>query len=80
MARTPVLDWLGANVPSVRLRAHGKSVGLPSDKDMGNSEVGHMTLGSGRVIDQDMTRIHKAFSRGELATNPAIADGCKYFR
>jgi 2,3-bisphosphoglycerate-independent phosphoglycerate mutase len=39
---------------------------------MGNSEVGHMTLGSGRIIDQDMTRISKAFERGELASNPAI--------
>ncbi|HEY8429473.1 MAG TPA: hypothetical protein VIL20_13905 [Sandaracinaceae bacterium] len=52
LARTPHLDWLAANVPSVPLRAHGKAVGLPSDDDMGNSEVGHNAIGAGRVFDQ----------------------------
>ena len=51
-AKTPVLDKLMACPWHVPLKAHGKAVGLPSDKDMGNSEVGHNTIGAGRVYDQ----------------------------
>ncbi len=53
---------------SARLETSGESVGLPPGQ-MGNSEVGHMTMGAGRVIEQDMTRINHAIERGELATN-----------
>ncbi|MBD3236296.1 MAG: 2,3-bisphosphoglycerate-independent phosphoglycerate mutase [Candidatus Eisenbacteria bacterium] len=64
LARTPVLDWLMAHCPWVSLQAHGNAVGLPSDTDMGNSEVGHNALGAGRI-----------FSQGAKLVNEAIADG-----
>ncbi len=51
-ACTPNLDWFLANCPNTRLKAHGVAVGLPSDADMGNSEVGHNAMGAGRVFDQ----------------------------
>ena len=52
LARTPTLDWLSEHALYTTLAAHGVSVGLPSDDDMGNSEVGHNALGAGRVFDQ----------------------------
>ncbi|MBP6833035.1 MAG: 2,3-bisphosphoglycerate-independent phosphoglycerate mutase, partial [Deltaproteobacteria bacterium] len=52
LARTPILDALGRVTPTRRLKAHGLAVGLPSDDDMGNSEVGHNALGAGRVFEQ----------------------------
>ena len=52
LARTPTLDWLASNTPTGELVAHGKAVGMPTDGDMGNSEVGHNALGAGRVFDQ----------------------------
>ncbi len=51
-AYTPNLDWFLANCPNTKLKAHGVAVGLPSDADMGNSEVGHNAMGAGRVFDQ----------------------------
>lgn len=51
-ARTPILDSLAANSPSIAIRAHGTAVGMPSDADMGNSEVGHNAIGSGQVYSQ----------------------------
>ena len=51
-AHTPTLDKLLADCPSVRLKAHGTAVGLPSDDDMGNSEVGHNALGCGQIYSQ----------------------------
>ncbi len=66
LARTPSLDWLSANAPSVPLRAHGTAVGLPSDGDMGNSEVGHNAIGAGRVFDQGAKLVHKAIEDGSI--------------
>ncbi|MEM9069893.1 MAG: 2,3-bisphosphoglycerate-independent phosphoglycerate mutase [Myxococcota bacterium] len=66
LARTPTLDWLCANAASTELRAHGTAVGLPSDKDMGNSEVGHNAIGAGRVFDQGAKRVAEAIESGEL--------------
>jgi 2,3-bisphosphoglycerate-independent phosphoglycerate mutase len=66
LARTPVLDWLRANCPNVRLKAHGTAVGLPSDEDMGNSEVGHNALGAGRVFDQGAKLVNRAIADGSL--------------
>jgi len=66
LARTPVLDALGRNVPSRLLRAHGTAVGLPSDDDMGNSEVGHNALGAGRVFDQGAKLVNASLESGEL--------------
>ncbi|CAG0954551.1 2,3-bisphosphoglycerate-independent phosphoglycerate mutase [Myxococcaceae bacterium] len=57
--------------PHAKLETSGEAVGLPPGQ-MGNSEVGHMTMGAGRVIDQDITRISKAIAAGELETNPAV--------
>jgi 2,3-bisphosphoglycerate-independent phosphoglycerate mutase len=66
LARTPVLDGLMASCPHARLRAHGKAVGLPSDADMGNSEVGHNALGAGRVFEQGAMLVNAAISSGRL--------------
>ena len=66
LARTPVLDALAAQGQARTLRAHGPAVGLLSDKDMGNSEVGHNILGAGRVFDQGAKCIQKAFDSGAV--------------
>ncbi len=66
LARTPHLDQLAAQGPSVPLLAHGTAVGLPSDKDMGNSEVGHNALGAGRVFDQGAKLVNEAVANGSL--------------
>lgn len=65
-ANTPVLDKLMKNVPMCRLQAHGKAVGLPSDADMGNSEVGHNAIGAGRVFEQGARLVNEAISSGKL--------------
>ncbi len=70
-AQTPVLDRLFAERPWVRLEASGAAVGLP-DGQMGNSEVGHLNIGAGRVVDQELTRINRACQDGTLAENPVI--------
>ena len=68
LARTPVLDELIADYPHTELAASGRAVGLP-DGQMGNSEVGHLTLGAGAVVPQDLTRINDAVADGGLAAN-----------
>lgn len=68
MARKPVFDDIWAKYPHTLLDASGLSVGLPEGQ-MGNSEVGHMTIGAGRPLDQDLVRINKAISSGEYAKN-----------
>lgn len=68
-AKTPQWDHWWNNYPHMLLNASGKTVGLP-DLQMGNSEVGHMHIGAGRVIHQDFTRINEAISTGEFSTNP----------
>jgi 2,3-bisphosphoglycerate-independent phosphoglycerate mutase len=65
-ARTPTLDRLAAGSPWRSLRAHGEAVGLPSDRDMGNSEVGHNALGAGRVFDQGAKLVNKAIAEGAI--------------
>ncbi len=65
-ARTPYLDELVAGPVSGRLQAHGTAVGMPSDDDMGNSEVGHNALGAGRVFDQGAKRVGAAIESGSL--------------
>ena len=66
LARTPVLDHLWASRPFARLKAHGKAVGLPSDKDMGNSEVGHNAMGAGRVFAQGAKLVNEAIHSGAM--------------
>lgn len=70
-ARTPNWDALLKTCPHSLLETSGEAVGLPEGQ-MGNSEVGHMTIGSGRVILQDLPRINRAITTGELAQNPAL--------
>jgi 2,3-bisphosphoglycerate-independent phosphoglycerate mutase len=70
-AHAPFLHRAGRIYPTARLATSGEAVGLPAGQ-MGNSEVGHMTMGAGRVIEQDITRISKAIAQGALETNPAI--------
>jgi len=66
LARTPNLDRLLKSRFFVELRAHGTAVGLPSDKDMGNSEVGHNALGAGRVFDQGARLVNAALESGRI--------------
>jgi 2,3-bisphosphoglycerate-independent phosphoglycerate mutase len=68
LARKPVYDSLLANFPNTLINTSGPSVGLP-DGQMGNSEVGHMNMGAGRVIHMDVTRIDMMISSGELSSN-----------
>ncbi len=68
LARTPFHDHLYATYPHATLSASGMDVGLPAGQ-MGNSEVGHLNLGAGRVVYQDLTRINKAILDGDLAKN-----------
>jgi 2,3-bisphosphoglycerate-independent phosphoglycerate mutase len=72
MARTPVYDAMIARYPHAQLLASGEAVGLPAGQ-MGNSEVGHMNMGAGRVVYQDLTRIDKSIRDGELFESPALA-------
>ncbi len=69
LARTPHLDHYFASWPHTALQASGRAVGLP-DGQFGNSEVGHLTLGSGRVLEQDLIRIADAIYDGSLEANP----------
>ncbi|MBI4701930.1 MAG: 2,3-bisphosphoglycerate-independent phosphoglycerate mutase, partial [Deltaproteobacteria bacterium] len=66
LARKPTLDALLETCPATVLRAHGTAVGLPSDEDMGNSEVGHNALGAGRVFDQGSKLVGKAIASGGI--------------
>ncbi len=70
-AETPFFDSLMADYPHALLDASGPSVGLP-DGQMGNSEIGHMTIGAGTTIDTDLVRIGKAIGSDEYGTNPAF--------
>jgi 2,3-bisphosphoglycerate-independent phosphoglycerate mutase len=65
-ARTPTLDGLVASCPHTLVQAHGIAAGLPSDDDMGNSEVGHNALGGGRIVDQGAKLVNKAVETGAL--------------
>jgi 2,3-bisphosphoglycerate-independent phosphoglycerate mutase len=71
LADTPVFDDLWGRYPHTTLRASGEDVGLPPGQ-MGNSEVGHLTIGAGRVIFQDLMRVNRAIESGELFENPAL--------
>jgi 2,3-bisphosphoglycerate-independent phosphoglycerate mutase len=72
LAHTPVFDELWASCPHTTLDASGHAVGLPRGQ-MGNSEVGHLNLGAGAVVKQDLVRIDEAVADAALARNPAIA-------
>ena len=72
-ARTPNFDRLWASCPHGFLRTSGKDVGLPEGQ-MGNSEVGHLNIGAGRVVMQDLPRIGEAIASGEIERQPALQD------
>lgn len=73
LAKTPFHDHLYASYPWGKVSGSGEDVGLP-DGQMGNSEVGHLNLGAGRIVYQDLTRINKAIRDGELAKNPVLVE------
>ena len=79
-AHTPTLDALMANYPTLKIRAHGTAVGLPSDDDMGNSEVGHNALGSGQVFAQGAKLVSQSIESGKIFASDAwkaLVDGVK---
>jgi 2,3-bisphosphoglycerate-independent phosphoglycerate mutase len=71
LAETPVFDRLWATYPHTEIKASGEAVGLPPGQ-MGNSEVGHLTIGAGRVLLQDLMRINRAIEDGSFFENPAL--------
>ncbi|MEM9460744.1 MAG: 2,3-bisphosphoglycerate-independent phosphoglycerate mutase [Myxococcota bacterium] len=74
LAHTPTLDWLRTLPSATTLLAHGPAVGMPSNKDMGNSEVGHNALGAGRIFDQGATLVAQAIERGSIFEGPVWRD------
>jgi 2,3-bisphosphoglycerate-independent phosphoglycerate mutase len=76
-AKTPYINSLFASCPHSTLEASGLAVGLPAGQ-MGNSEVGHMNIGAGRVVYQDLVRINKAVEEKELDQNPVLFDAIQY--
>ena len=81
-AKTPVMDQLMSQCPYVRGNASGLAVGLP-DGQMGNSEVGHLNMGAGRIVYQELTRITKSIEDGDFFTVPEFleaVENCKKIR
>src|SRR5688572_28905338 len=76
-ACTPFIDSLYNRYPHSKLQASGLAVGLPEGQ-MGNSEVGHMNIGAGRVVYQDLVRINKAFQDKELDKNAVLTEAFSY--
>lgn len=73
LARTPYLDSLRREYPTTRIEASGLAVGLPEGQ-MGNSEVGHLNIGAGRVVYQELTRIDQAIEQGDFFRNPVLCE------
>lgn len=76
-AHTPVMDGLLQNYPNAELVTFGEAVGLPEGQ-MGNSEVGHLNIGAGRVVYQELARINKAIREGELQEHPVLTTALNY--
>ena len=74
---TPYWDYLVKTYPHSELQASGEFVGLP-DGQMGNSEVGHLNIGAGRIVYQDLVKINKAIASGEILNNPEIKQAFSY--
>ena len=75
-ARTPILDAIFAKYPHIKLAASGRAVGLPEGQ-MGNSEVGHLNIGAGRIVYQELTRITKAIREKTFFENPALTEAVR---
>ncbi|PZU94244.1 MAG: 2,3-bisphosphoglycerate-independent phosphoglycerate mutase [Pseudanabaena sp.] len=78
-ANTPIMDSLWNTYPRTLLQASGKDVGLPKGQ-MGNSEVGHLNIGAGRVVPQELVRISDAVDDGSLLANPVLVEVCQKVR
>jgi len=76
---TPYWDYLLSTYPHSQLQAGGEAVGLP-DGQMGNSEVGHLNIGAGRIVYQDLVKINKAISSGTIMDNPQVKAAYEYAR
>ena len=76
-ANTPVMDTLKKAYPNSTLTTHGELVGLP-DGQMGNSEVGHLNIGAGRIVYQELLRINNAVKSGELQKHPVLLDALHF--
>lgn len=74
---TPYMDYLNATYPHAQLLASGENVGLP-DGQMGNSEVGHLNIGAGRVVYQDLVKVNRAIADGSIRQNPEIVAAYSY--
>ena len=74
---TPYWDYLMNNYPHSQLQASGENVGLP-DGQMGNSEVGHLNIGAGRVVYQDLVKINRACADNSILQNPEIVSAFSY--
>src|SRR5690349_16447568 len=79
LAETPVFDRLWARYPHTQLSAQGRDVGLP-DGQMGNSEVGHLNLGAGAIVKQDLARIDDAIADGGFFENDVLVSACERAR
>ena len=75
-SHTPYMDSLLAHYPNATLLTSGENVGLPNGQ-MGNSEVGHLNIGAGRIVYQELTRINKSIRDGDFFTNPVLLDAMK---
>ena len=73
LAKTPNLTKFLSDYPHVQINCSGMAVGLPEGQ-MGNSEVGHLNLGAGRVVYQELTRVTKSILDGDFFTNPVLLD------
>ncbi|MEO0876834.1 MAG: 2,3-bisphosphoglycerate-independent phosphoglycerate mutase, partial [Bacteroidota bacterium] len=76
-ANTPVFDRIWQNYPHSTLVTFGEEVGLPEGQ-MGNSEVGHLNIGAGRIVYQELARINKAIREGDLAKHAKLQDALRY--
>lgn len=76
---TPNIDALNAKYPHSQLLACGEDVGLPAGQ-MGNSEVGHLNIGAGRIVPQDLMKINRAIADKSILDNPEIKDAFEYAR
>ena len=76
---TPYWDYLLKTYPHSQLQASGENVGLP-DGQMGNSEVGHLNIGAGRIVYQDLVKINKSIADGSIAENPQVKSAFSYAR
>ena len=79
LAKTPVMDKLMKECPFVKGNASGMAVGLP-DGQMGNSEVGHLNMGAGRIVYQDVVKINRACADNSIMQNPEIISAYSYAR